>query len=508
MRRLPASDPGDSPRRARPLRSLALSPGYVNRAPPDGDGLPVPAGTFLLAATAEDKGLCTDHPACPASLPIPAGAICLDHGTRSCGRGRLVLLSTNVGGQSALLRAPPGNLAGPGGPMAPLSPRAPAREVAFIAHDSCLPDASQDCPGLRLLASSALVLHPLIIGLASTEDGTTNFIDVLNRRFFNDSRDAGLIPQIIPPLTSLTLTPAPPPGVPATSITFAPADTTSPSTTFPGWMNAGVTRSAQWRAVWHGVMPGLESLSGDLSRAAGSPTVGLRLPPGKSLAPWTTAPELRLGAPTPCALHSPNCVGDFVRFVSYSRTCTGLGNVLANTDVPIVAIDGDGLGMQLLAVPGFDPAPECFSPNDLAGTVEVHAGATTAGPWTVFEGLDALGRMPHGAQLVITGPRIDYPLDPSSPPPARDIVVSFTLSGPEPTVAGTFFSFTVSDGQGITAVRDSSTAGQPGFAGPMVVYASARRPDPVVFTALTGSNSLLIAVPAQFGLSNSLFFIY
>ena len=68
--------------------------------------------------------------------------------------------------------------------------------------------------------------------------------------------------------------------------------------------------------------------------------------------------------------------------------------------------------------------------------------------------------------------------------------------------------FRQNDNQALTGIRDGSSAGVAGLAGPMIVYTSARRPDPVVFTALTGSNSLLIAVPAQLGLANSIFFIY
>jgi hypothetical protein len=37
------------------------------------------------------------------------------------------------------------------------------------------------------------------------------------------------------------------------------------------------------------------------------------------------------------------------------------------------------------------------------------------------------------------------------------------------------------------------------------VYSSARRPDPVFFTALTGANSLMRATPAQFGVANTEF---
>lgn len=505
-RRLPASDPADSPRRARPLRSLALSPAFVNPLPPVDDGQRVAAGAILIGATAEDKGLCADHgpQTCPAELSLPAGALCANHGTRNCGRGRLILISTNVGGQSQVMRAPaPGGTSDPAVPMVPLSARTPARDVAFIARDSCTTSAvAQDCTAIRLQSVTPVVQHPPIIGLASTEDGTTVFLDVRNRRFFNDQRDTA-VALPIPTFTSITLTPGTPEGVPTSTIDF-PLPDVGPDKALRGWINAGVTRTAQWRVVWHGVMPGLESLSGAFSRAAGSPTVGLRL--SKSLGAWTSSPELQLGAPTPCALHSPDCVGDFVRVLSSSRTCAGL-TVAGSVDVPIAAIDADGLGMQLLAVPGFDPAPDCFA-SALEGTVEVRAGGTTAGPWTVFEGLDALRRIPHGVQMVITGPRYDYPLDPTVPPPGTDIVVSFTIGGSEPPVAGTFFQFIIGDGQAITGVRDSSAIGLAGFAGPMLVYTSPVRTDPVVFTALTGSNSLIISVPAQFGLANSVRFVY
>jgi len=498
-RRLPASDPADSPRLARPLRSLALSPTFTNPA----DGAPLAPGSLLLGVTSEDKALCTDHAprTCPADLGVPAGTVCVDHGTRSCGRGRLVLISTNVGGQSALLPAPPTALTASGAPpMAPLSPPTPAREVAFMVT------------GLRLFASGNIptLVKPPLVGLASTEDGTTVFLDVVNRRFFNDARDTGSFPPV-PQLASTTLLPLPAAGAVPT-FQLAPA-ASGASKQFDGWVNAGVTRSAQWRVVWHGTMPRLESLSGNLSRAPGSPTI--RLTTGKSLAPWTSAPELQLGAPSACALPYPQCVGDFVRILSYSPsgTCAALSTV-PSVDVPIAAIDG--LGMQLQAVPGFDPGPECFA-STVTAAVEVHAGTTTAGAWMVFEGLDVLGRLPTGAQFVITGPRFDYPFNPPDPlappppPPPRDVVVSFTVAGEEP-VAGTFFSFTVlpflngskiTDTQTVTGVRDTTPRGQAGFAGPILVYSSARLGDPVFFTALTGEDAVLEAMPAQFGVANT-----
>jgi hypothetical protein len=505
-RRLPASDPADSPRLARPLRSIALSPAFTNSQPPLGDGQSVAPGSLLLGVTSEDKALCTDHAprTCPADLGVPAGTVCVDHGTRSCGRGRLVLISTNVGGQSAVLRAPPNALTASGAPpMVPLSPPSPAREVAFMVT------------GLRLVAGNVPTLlqpAPPLVGLASTEDGTTYLLDVVKRRFFNDTRDAGGGPPPLPQFTASTLLPAP-------TLQLAPADSSNPSKQVQGWLNPGVTRSAQWTVQWHGTMPRLESLSGNLSRAPGSPTISLRLTPGKSLAPWTSAPELRLGAPSACALPYPQCVGDFVRILSYSSrsvACAALGTVPAAVDVPIAAIDLNGQGMQLQAVPGFDPGPECFT-SDVAAAVEVHAGTTTAGAWMVFEGLDLLGRVPTGAQFVTMGARFDYPLNadpaaPPTPPPARDVVVSFTVTGDEPSAAGAFFSFTirpvvngvaVTDTQTVTGVRDTTTTGQAGFAGPILVYSSAAHTDPVFFTALTGSNSLVEATPAQFGVANT-----
>jgi hypothetical protein len=274
-----------------------------------------------------------------------------------------------------------------------------------------------------------------------------------------------------------------------------------------------VTRTAQWSVIWHGVITGLESLTGSVTRAPGSPTVSLRLP-GKSLAPWVNAPEIRLGAPSTCTDPYPQCVGDFVRILSYSPavSCGGLGGVPSTVDVPIAAIDPDNLGLQLQAVPGFDPAPECFTGGVLA-TVEVHVGTTTAGQWIVFEGLDTLTRMPNNTQLVVLGPRIDYafPIAPGQPaPPAQDTVISFTLAGGEPTFAPTTFAIAFDDKRVVTGIRDSSLVNPSTIAGQVLTYTSPRHTDPVFFTALTGSNSLVEAIPSLFGIanSNSIIFFY
>lgn len=498
-RRIPASDPADSPRLARPLRSIALSPpfSFTPAEPDNSPQLSFGPGAILMGVTLEDRALCANHGTltCPAALNLPAGAVCADHGTRSCGRGRVVLISTNVGGQSALIPAPPTVLNATGAPpLAPLSPPAPAREVAFMIS------------GIRLFntPTQTTLQNPPLLGVVSAEDGGTYFLDVANRRYMNDVRDtATALP--FPTLTSFTLTPVPTSGTVPTLTLAAPVQD-DPAKQFAGWVQTGVTRSARWSAVWHATIGGLESLTGSVSRVAGSPTVSLKLP-GKSLAPWVNAPEIRLGAPSTCTDPYPLCVGDFVRILSYSPavSCGGLGGVPSTVDVPIASIDADNLGMQLQAVPGFDPAPECFAGGVLA-TVEVHAGTTTAGQWTVLEGLDTLTRMPHNAQLVILGPRIDYsfPLGPSQPPPpAEDVALSFTIAGGEPTFATTTFALTFSDAETVTGVRDNSLGNPSILAGQVLVYTSPRRTDPVFFTALTGSNSLAKGIPAQFGVANS-----
>ena len=162
----------------------------------------------------------------------------------------------------------------------------------------------------------------------------------------------------------------------------------------------------------------------------------------------------------------------------------------------------------------FDPDPACFATNDVGGTFEVHAGETTAGGWMVLQGLDVLGRLPRDTQLIVTGPRFDYALPFNQVPypnaqQAVDIALSFSVTASNPTLAGTIVDFTTTSGTSVTTVRDPSTLGAPGFAGPILVYSSDRHPgDEIVFTAIPGSNSLLESTPAQFGTLGSIRVFY
>ncbi|TMB06783.1 MAG: hypothetical protein E6J64_07290 [Deltaproteobacteria bacterium] len=524
-RRLAASDPAESPRRARPLRSLALSPPST-----DANGVRTSGGVFVLGVTAPDDALCARHGThtCDPALGLPAGSVCVDHGERNCGAGKIVLLGNDpAGGQSAILAAPPGDLPLPSPflsgspPMLPLRALSPAREVAFMGRDACPnpppdPDHTSPCTLMRIgvgvsstNSGQGVPTKRQVVGMASTEDGSTVFIDVVKRRFFDDIRDTQPGTSPVPSFSTPGLSPQVAPGVTPPEFDAAPATPQPANKQSPGWVNAGVTRTARWRAAWHVTMPGLESVGGNLSRTGSGP-IRLTLPPGKDLTPWITSPELQLGAPSACTVPYPGCVGDFVRVLSYSATatCADLAALPFNVDIPIAAVHPDGLELQPVTRV-FDPDPACFASGTVGGTFEVHVGTTTAGAWLVLEDVDVLGRVPHNVQFVTTGPRFAYPLDTySTAPPADDLAFSFTLGGPEPSFAGTLFDLQMSDGQSLSLVRDNTTAGGPGFAGPILVYDTLRSPDQVVFVAITGSNSILQAIPGQFGLANSVRFFY
>ncbi len=534
-RRIPASDPADSPRRARPLRSLALSPKLLLDPPPT----VAPAGNFMLAVTAPDASLCADRGArtCPASIAGP-GVVCADQGYLDCGGGRIVILANDpAGGRSAVMVAP-GVVPIPtatdpfrtGPPMVPLRPPAPAREVAFLGRAACptptpsgrtdlVPPCTSARVGVTTTATPA-VIHLPTIGLASTEDGSTVFIDVVARRFLNDLRDATSTSPTPGASSTILL-----PGQQAISLNLPgvaidktdPAQTRQvPGTQANGWINAGVTSQATYRIIWHKEMPGLESVSGVLSRSGTGPIL-LTLP-DKDLTPWIASPELQLGA------------GDFVRVLSFSNaTCADLANPPLNVDIPIAAVTSHTLELQPVD-PSFDPDPACFASGLVGGTFGVFAGDSAAGSWMVVENVEnlpfafvpqggnVLGRFPHGGQFVLTGPRVDYPLDfdPSKGGTffaPNTFAFSFSVTGPTPTFDGTFFLIQTLDGNFpvsgqplnvVSSVRDLNLAGAPGFAGPILVYDSPRYPnDQIVFTAITGSNSLMKAIPAQFGVPNA-----
>lgn len=533
FQRIPASDPLDSPRRARPLGAIAISPPALvdqNTA--------FPAGRYMLGVTLDDPALCANHAVgiCDPVVGSVPGALCVDQGMQNCGAGRIVLFNratTTV--PFTLSAAPaPGFSGQPRRPAEPLRPPSEAREVAFMGRKDCPTSTPPPCTSVRVglgIGITPVAIARSVIGVATTTDGSTLFIDVINGRFFEDHRDSDTLNIGIPPVPSelsRTLTPQSAPGVTPSDIGLASPEVTSSNPFVPGhkqltgWMNAGVTRSSEWDMVWHPTLPGLAELSGNLTRNLPGDPITLTLPPGKDLTPWISSPELQLGAPSACTLPYPQCVGDFVRVVSFSTnaTCGDLATLSAGStiDIPILAVHPGSLDLQ--AVPGFDPNPSCFASGTVGGTFRVHAGNSTAGGWVVLEGLplpppttldapldlDVLARIPHGTELIVTGPRFDYPLlvypiGPGNDPPGPvDIALAFSMIGTEPTVAGTRWTLFVTSGLVTTSIRDQTFRGSPGYAGPALVYSSTRRPgDEIVFTAVTGSDSLMYLIPAQIG---------
>jgi hypothetical protein len=220
--------------------------------------------------------------------------------------------------------------------------------------------------------------------------------------------------------------------------------------------------------------------------------------------------------------------GDFVRVISFSpaASCLDFANTRLDLDIPIASVSPSVL--ELTPVAGFEPDPSCFAPAGVGGTFEVHAGDTAAGAWMVFlDDVHVLGRFPQNSQFVVTGPRLDYPLPVDPTNALQDtFALSFTIRDPAPTFASTVFVFQTFDGTvlpqpnpvtgqplfAVSSLRDLSLAGLPGFAGPILVYDSPRNPlDQIIFTAITGSNSLLKATPGQYGVANAIpasFFMY
>jgi hypothetical protein len=96
---------------------------------------------------------------------------------------------------------------------------------------------------------------------------------------------------------------------------------------------------------------------------------------------------------------------------------------------------------------------------------------------------------------VATGQRFDYPLDATSPVLASDNVeVAFQISGDNPVVLATTFSFSLSTGLVPISFRDSSLP--QGLATAVLGYSSPRYPQ-LVFTSVTGGNAVVQADPSQ-----------
>lgn len=472
-RRISAADAATG--KAQPLRSLALSPAFRT-----GDGRNFAAGD-LLGAITED--------------------------------GRVLLLSSAFGGPAPMppfetpFKADDGSAggAGPTAPrMEPLRTNGVAREFAFLNNPlSCPADTAVGAPCVLIrvgtTVSDSRTPKFALVGAVSSSDGAVYFLDADRRRFVSETRDgkAGE-PAPTPSVSSaLTFSPAQPDGQESPTLTFAPAQTDGNGVAIPGgygdgWLTAGVTRRASWRAIWHGVIPGLERRGGTLTLAADGK---LRLDvPGGDFTSWIAAGQL--GA------------GDVVSFAAFTAPSSTLCDALVTEnktpltrELRIAAVEARALVIDVAAA-GLALPAACFPAG---GVVEVRTADGLGGrPWLILEGIKFRGRTKNGEQFIARDTRFDYPLnyDPAQPLPTpdRNVSVSFTITGTDPVTVGSLFGFSLDSGHQPTLVRDATTSF--GFAGPLAIYTSRKITGNLVFVSQSGANAVLQIDPSLIGVLN------
>jgi hypothetical protein len=545
-RRIAATDNYSNPPRARPLTALALNPPLVIDNPASVDN----AGNFSCpdgSAPVGPANLCD-------TVLIPAGAMILgvtgsagvapDPTDPNAGReaGRLIFLRTATGGVAPRPPADFSDEAAP--PMEPLAVNGLAREVAFMippGHDKCPFDnqlgAIHNSLPCQLLVVGNQQSYERLVATATSSDGATYFIQADRRRFYNDARaitgnSLGPLPAIE---TQPSFTGVAQPGKVLPSLTLAPEQLVygdNPQTRIPaGGMTAGVSRHSTWRATFHAPIPGLERRGARLtvvSRNPDSSPADTRLDiPGIDLTTFTS-----LAAS--CGKPGKYCLGlgagDFVSFHTFqpapgTSLCQYLTdeNTQPPREFPIapngISASSLELGPEQTGATArdlFNPPAECL-PAYL--TVEVRTGGGVGNrPWLVFQGNEVRGRVGFDEQFVGYEPRFDYPLeaptldggtvlpDGGAVDPTKvyeqDVGTSFTITCngdpacDAPLPEGSFF-YTISSGQAQTSVRD--TGALPGLGGPVLVYNSPKVTN-LIFTAITGSNSVLQISPGQIGL--------
>jgi hypothetical protein len=514
-RRLPASDPGDPIRVPRPLRSIALTPAFFQSKAPDGTPSappPVPArgGSILLGVTLGSSALCG----------VP--------GNLNCGAGSIVIVQTgNPGGTtSRVAPAPPADFftAPADAPaMAPLHPLTAVRDITFLRPIPGCPAGANACVQITAgLTTRVTALAIQLAAAASTDDGGTVLINVIDRRFIDDLRDSGDPNAALPPALSLPPTFFPtqatnpvlafPPVIgsvdPTTDPFLSRFPHPCPEINTPGCLNKGVTLAMRWQLTWRGIMPGLESVAGLLHRDSPvSPTVRLDLA-AADLTPWINSPRLALQKGDVVHIHSIANPGSVCRFLGTFPTTEDILIDSVETHALVLSVAGrTGSAQPVDDVPPFDLPADCGA---VTVAVDVRTANPTPGGWLVAAGTDVRGRVAQNAMFLSKAQRYDYPLDTG---PQVDTEIAFAPVDPPPTVAGQQFTFTSARGTQPTTIRETASVAQ-GPVGDVIAYQSAHfsnlASNPpvlfpnILFTALTGNNALLRASPANIGAENSL----
>lgn len=388
------------------------------------------------------------------------------------------------------------------GPHPAMEPIAPtdgiAREGTFLRwlNSAGEPGGNPECPVLP--CTGIYVGEPLsnpalnfdLVAAVTATDGSTYFIDVMQRRFINSnyySQPSMLTPTFssLPQFTPSTA------GAQPTLILTNPDNNVGHQNT--GWANEGVTHLARWRAIFHSPFPELDRRAGVL-RPTGHGTLLFTTPP-QDLDRWTSNPVLKL-AP-----------GDVVSFASINPVdanpaCAAIAQQESNAplrfELPILAIpDAGSMELGELAptakANGFQP--------DACPALSVVAEVRTAGdnPWLVERNSTARGRLATNGTFIGYERRFDYPLDyplaadPTQPLLAtQDIGIAFTILGPDPVLPVSGFDFSLFSGQAQLVFRDYTLT--EGYATQVYSYASPRRQN-LLFTAVTGSDAVEQADP-------------
>jgi hypothetical protein len=388
-------------------------------------------------------------------------------------------------------------------PMEPLSPPSLALEATFLRpvrpEETLTTCTTAPCTPLYIgLPTNQPVALFALLAAVTGADGFTYFVDVINRRFVNTTFSKYVGAEELPLLNSTpSLQPTSNDVVNPPQFTFlSPSLPDHPNT---GWMTAGVTHGSVWRVNWHTPFPGLETRSGFLSES-GAGTLLLKLP-AVNLAAYTADPALQLGP------------GDTVSFSSYLAPAGAPPDcaALAAREEPrpsrfeLTIVGQPAADTLELAPASTDLA---FDPSPCTTGLGVVASVRTGGdrPWLVLDGDTAKGRAKTGEPFVATERRFDYPLDYAPLPPVApvppplltdDVAVAFLLSGDEPSVVSGWL-FSVAPGVTPQSFHDASLVISQGVATVVAGYSSPRHPL-LVFTAVTGENSVLQADPSQPG---------
>ncbi|HEY2030633.1 MAG TPA: hypothetical protein VGH20_15645 [Myxococcales bacterium] len=401
-------------------------------------------------------------------------------------------------------------------PMEPISPMSSIpSEAAFmipprpeLATGGCPPPCSAVYVGAP---SDAPVQFFSLVAALSSSDGATYFVDVLKRRFVNanfynqpSNGNLSLIPTfIIPPV----FTPAS--ADPNGPVLVQMAADTLKGGVHPvgGWVQAGLTHSSNWRVTWHSVFPGYERIGGTATLTSRGTYL---FKSTSDLTPLQNDPVLHFG------------VGDAVSFAGFavspadgSAACNTLVNIESQVplrfEMTVTAIGADG-SLELSVPPtiNFNPANGC---TVFGAVAEPHTGGTA--PWLVVDGFTALGRMDISPDPSTPVPfvaherRFDYPYDylPTDPIPlannasrAADDSLGFFIIGDEPTVPGSQFNFSINSSNAPVFFADAAFSS--GFATGVIAYSSFVHRN-LIFTAITGNDSVIEAEPEALSTSSS-----